>query len=186
MGSAKVLVVVACLTGFGFGGRGMEAADWPIYRGVNHDGISSETDWKSDWPESGPKVLWRGTVGTGYSSIVISEGRAYTMGNQGDAKDPDKGPETDTVYCLDAVKGEVLWKHSYPCALQPLYYEGGALSTPSVDGGVVYTLSKMGDLFCFDAVNGRSEVAGQCEPGSGLQVADLEFFNVRRWWWATG
>jgi outer membrane protein assembly factor BamB len=32
---------------------------------------------------------------------------------------------------------------------------GGKLSTPTVDGSVVYTLSKMGDLFCLDAATGK-------------------------------
>ncbi len=158
--SAGVLVAVAwvAVAGFGSGGSTVQAADWPNYRGVNHDGISVETDWKSDWGDAGSKVLWRGAVGTGYSSIVISEGRAYTMGNRGGPDDKDGGndqEETDTVYCFDAVTGKVIWKHSYSCALQPLYYEGGTLSTPSVDGAVVYTLSKMGDLFCLDAVAGE-------------------------------
>ena len=32
---------------------------------------------------------------------------------------------------------------------------GGKLSTPTVDGSVVYALSKMGDLFCLDAATGK-------------------------------
>ena len=150
--------VLACLFGFGIFPGPLEAADWPNYRGPRHDGISPETNWKSDWGEGGPGVLWRGSVGTGYSSIVISRGRAYTMGNRGGQTDSDKErqkePETDTIYCFDALTGETIWKHSYPCALQPLYFEGGTQSTPAVDASVVYTLSKMGDLFCLDAASG--------------------------------
>ena len=32
-------------------------ADWPNYRGPNYNGITRETDWSSDWGDSGPKVL---------------------------------------------------------------------------------------------------------------------------------
>lgn len=153
----------------GCGGYAL-AEDWPVYRGVNHDGISVETDWTSDWGEEGPKVLWRSKVGTGYSSFVVSEGRAYTMGNSG-----KKGEQTDTVFCFDAMTGKVLWKHSYPCILQPLYYEGGTLSTPTVDGDVVYTLSKMGDLFCLDAATGAVQWQVQVHKDQGFKLTTWSF-----------
>lgn len=128
-----------------------QAADWPNYRGPDHNGISQETDWQADWGETGPTVAWQTSVGLGSSSVVIANGRAFTMGNQGDAE-PD---QTDTVYCLDAAIGKVIWVHSYPSPLLPKYYEGGTLSTPTVDGDMVYTLSKMGDLFCLESTTGE-------------------------------
>jgi outer membrane protein assembly factor BamB len=124
----------------------LRALDWPNWRGPDHNGISKETGWKSRWPAEGPKRLWKASVGTGFSSITVGQGRAFTMGNQS---------EQDTVYCFDAVSGALLWKHSYPCALDPHFYEGGTSATPTVDGDRVYTVSKRGDLFCFDAAKGN-------------------------------
>jgi len=123
------------------------AGDWPNYRGPNHTGISDEVDWQGDWGDAGPKVLWRASVGTGSSSVVIADGRAYTMGNHGE--------EEEQQDCFDAETGEFLWKHTYHYPLLPKYYEGGTLATPTVDGGAVYTLSKMGDLFCLQADTGK-------------------------------
>ena len=80
------------------------AGDWPMYRGLNHNGISEEVDWVSTWGEDGPKVLWRASVGFGSSSVVIADGRAYTMGNQGQEEDQQQ----DTVYCFDAATGRTL------------------------------------------------------------------------------
>ena len=71
------------------------AGDWPNYRGPNHNGISDEVDWQGDWGDAGPKVLWQASVGTGSSSVVIADGRAYTMGNHGKEEDQQE----DTVYC---------------------------------------------------------------------------------------
>ena len=127
------------------------AGDWPNYRGPNHNGISDEIDWEADWGDAGPKVLWEASVGMGSSSVVIADGRAYTMGNHGE----EESQQADAVYCFDAETGELLWKHTYPCPLLPKYYEGGTLATPTVDGGVVYTLSKMGDLFCLQTDTGK-------------------------------
>jgi outer membrane protein assembly factor BamB len=121
-------------------------ADWPEWRGPNRNGVSNEKGWSTAWPKDGPKELWKGSVGTGFSSFTVSDGRLFTMGH-------DQG--TDTVYALDAAKGSVLWKHSYPASLDPNLYEGGPNATPTIHGGRVYTLGKQGQLFCFEAASGK-------------------------------
>ncbi len=120
------------------------AADWHQWRGPNRDGISSETGWSSSWPEDGPKQAWKLSVGVGYSSMAVSDGRVYTMGN---------ADKTDTVYCLNADTGAGIWKHSYACAAQGNGYPGPA-STPTIDGGFVYTLSREGHVHCLNAESG--------------------------------
>ncbi len=147
------------------------AEDWPNYRGPNHDGISQETDWRADWGDAGPKTLWRTEVGWGASSVVVADGRAYTMGNQGETE----ADETDVVSCFDAVTGAVLWKHRYSCPRLPKYYEGGTLSTPTVDGEAVYTLSKMGDLICLEAKTGRVIWERQLNRGLGFGLPTWHF-----------
>ena len=164
-----------------------EAADWPNYRGPNHDGITSETNWSANWPTSGPKQLWKKSIGIGFSSMTISNGRVYTMGNTGRKGD---NKEHDIVFCLDANTGREIWTHIYPCPLQPKYYEGGTLSTPTVDGDVIYTISKMGHLFCLKAATG--EVVWQKNmnqdygfklptwhfSGSPLVMSEMLIFNL--------
>jgi outer membrane protein assembly factor BamB len=123
-----------------------EGLDWYRWRGPDLNGVSTEKGWKAVWPKEGPKQLWKASVGIGFSSISVKEGRAYTLGNQN---------ETDTVYCLDANTGKILWRHSYPSPLDVQYYEGGTSSTPTIDGKAVFTLSKRGHLFCFEAGSGQ-------------------------------
>src|SRR5262245_20097500 len=127
----------------GWGCR-VSAEDWPQWRGPHRNGISSERI-HTDWPADGPKILWSAGVGTGFSSVAVSQGRAYTMGNSSNI---------DTIWCLDALRGKELWKHSYPAQLSPQWYEGGPGATPTVDKGHVFTISKWGDVFCIDAVKG--------------------------------
>ncbi|TAK96347.1 MAG: hypothetical protein EPO07_14650, partial [Verrucomicrobia bacterium] len=122
-----------------------KAEDWPNWRGPDHNGISRETNWTALWPADGPKRLWKAKTGTGFASVAVSGGRAFTTGNSDDK---------DTVFCFDAVTGKELWKHSYPAKLDPVYYEGGTSATPSVDGGRVFTLSKRGLLHCLAVSNG--------------------------------
>jgi outer membrane protein assembly factor BamB len=161
-----VLSALAVVMGIGPAAFG---ADWPCYRGPDHNGISKEIDWSSGWDKAGPKVLWKASVGIGFSAAAVADGRVYTMGNSG------KGTNLDTVYCFDAASGKELWKHSYSCPLQPKYYVGGTLSTPTVDAGKVYTLSKMGDFFCLDAKTGKVLWQKQLNKELGFELPEWHF-----------
>lgn len=123
-----------------------QAADWPNYRGPNYDGISSETGFSSSWPESGPKVLWKYSLGIGFASMSVSNGKVYATGNIDD---------NDWVYCLDVATGKEIWKKSYPCPLYNKSHEGGPCATPTIYGNAVYTFSKDGDAIRFDAATGE-------------------------------
>ncbi len=121
------------------------AADWPWFRGPDHNGISKETGWSAQWPANGPKQLWKAKVGIGFASLAVRAGRVYTTGNV---------KNTDTIFCFDANTGAVVWKYSYEAKLDPKYYEGGPSATPTVDGDRVFTLSKRGVVHCLDAAKG--------------------------------
>lgn len=133
----------------------VSAADWPRWRGPDYNGISTETNWSYDWPESGPKILWQSQVGTGFASMSVSERRVYTTGNTGKPQAKDKGEFKDIIYCFDAVSGKELWRHTYTEELFPKYYDGGTSATPTVDGDRLYTMSKTGKVFCFNKANGK-------------------------------
>jgi outer membrane protein assembly factor BamB len=122
------------------------AADWPCWRGSERNGISLEKGLNWQWDTNSLPVRWRASVGKGFSSFAVAGGRAVTMGNSGG---------TDAVWCFDAEKGTVLWKHAYPCDPQPLSYEGGPGATAAIASGRVFTFSKSGDLFCLDAQSGK-------------------------------
>lgn len=118
------------------------AADWPQWRGPESNGVSREADWSTQ-ALAAPPVLWRAEVGKGFSSLAVVGDRAYTMGNAGGE---------DTVFCLDAATGKVLWRYSYPCRLGEY---PGPRATPTVNGQRVYTLSQEGLLLCLDRTSGK-------------------------------
>jgi outer membrane protein assembly factor BamB len=142
------------------------AGDWPIYRGANHDGISTETGWSETFGGEGPPVVWEAEVGIGFASFTVSEGRVYTTGHADDA---------DTVFCLDAKSGKEVWKHSYPADLGDKYYEGGTSATPTVAGGRVYHLSRWGDVFCYEAATGKVVWTKQVQKEAGVKIPDWGF-----------
>ncbi|MEW6071868.1 MAG: PQQ-binding-like beta-propeller repeat protein [Planctomycetota bacterium] len=115
---------------------------WPWWRGPDHDGVSKETGWSVDGVP-----LWERNVGLGYSTVSVHDGRLYTTGH-----DPEK--QQDTLVCLDARSGEVVWGFSFPAKTWNMGHGGGSLSTPSVDGDVVFASHREGDLYCLDAKTG--------------------------------
>ena len=142
------------------------AADWPNYRGPKHNGISDEKGWLAQWPADGPKVLWKASVGIGFSTFSVADGRVFTTGNESN---------TDTVFCFDAATGKEIWKQSYPADLGDKYFEGGTAATPTVDGAHVYQLSRWGDVFCFDAASGKIIWSKNVQKETGFRIPDWGF-----------
>lgn len=158
----------SCLTAALFAATSFSAnaLDWFRWRGPDLNGISKEKNWTAEWPADGPKKLWKASVGMGFSSFAVSNGRVYTIGNAND---------TDTVFCFDASTGKEIWKHSYPAPLDAKYYEGGTSSTPTVDGDRVFTLSKRGDAFCLDAATGKIIWSKNLEQELGAKIPTWGF-----------
>ena len=77
------------------------AGDWPQWRGPNRDGISLDTGLLREWPENGPPVVWAvNSVGVGYSSIAVKDGRIYTQGDL---------DGVEHIIALDEATGRTLW-----------------------------------------------------------------------------
>lgn len=160
-----VLTFVAAISVFS-AGNAAEAADWPNWRGPDYNGISKEIGWNPIWPEEGPKVLWEKSIGTGFSSMAVSNGLVYTMGNIKDV---------DIVYCLDADTGKEIWAFPYPNPKDSKNYEGGPNATPTVADGRVYTFSRHGKAFCLDAETGTEIWSKDFEKELGFKRPDWGF-----------
>jgi outer membrane protein assembly factor BamB len=137
------------------------ADDWPQYRGPDRNGISKETGWLDHWPQEGPPIAWKASVGLGFSSFVISGGKAVTVGH---------ADQKDTVFCFDALSGKEIWKHSYAAELGDKFFEGGTTGSATFDGDKLYWLSRWGDLFCFEAASGKIVWSRNIQKEEDLKV----------------
>jgi outer membrane protein assembly factor BamB len=121
-----------------------KGADWPQFRGPQQNGASAEKGLLRSWPESGPKVLWKKPIGSGFSSVTTVGGALYTMAIEG---------ESETAFRLRESDGEVVWR----VPLGPVFPEtfgNGPRSTPTVEGDVVYVLSATGRLHALKTKDG--------------------------------
>lgn len=135
----KLILIVLALAGPNYAG------DWPQFRGPKRDGISAETGWLDSWPDRGlPRELWRVEVGKGHSAVSIAGDRAVTMGWDG---------ERDSVFCLNAISGKLVWKQSYPCA--SILQWPGPRATATIDGEAAYTLGQHGQLRAWSLADGK-------------------------------
>jgi outer membrane protein assembly factor BamB len=131
----------------------LQAEDWPQWRGRNRDGVCSETGLLDSFPAEGLKVRWRVPVGWGWSSPVVAQGRVYLA----DAEVAKPKPK-ERLHCFDEATGKALWTHAYEVAYPDWAFdpkqESGPVATPIVQNGKVYTLGRLGHLFCLDARKG--------------------------------
>jgi len=169
------LAAVFILTGTSY----LNAADWPIWRGPNNDGISLEkVNLKS---LSSPQVMWQKELGYGYSSVSVKGDRLYTMGyNDGQ----------DTIYCLNPKTGKEIWTYSYEEEKGGGYK--GPRATPIIDGDLLYTQSCTGKLHCLDVKSGKvqweanfADFGGQDikwhYAGSAVIYKDFVIYNTNKY-----
>ncbi len=145
IGSAWIVVLLALAGTAAEQTTSVSSTDWPGWRGPHRDGVSTEADWLTDWPEDGPKKLWQTRVGSGHSTVAVVAQRVYTVGSS---------EEGSGLLCLDADTGKILWSSGPPedGRRGPPTIDSNA--TPTVDAGKVYISTSLGSVFCFDAATG--------------------------------
>lgn len=166
MFAKRKIIIALCLAAFAT--THAMASDWPQWLGPQRNGVSNEKNMVKQFPESGPKVLWRAPLGKGFSAVSVAAGRLYTM---------SVDPEGEFAVCLDAATGEVLWRVRTGENFEDKQGGDGPRSTPAIDGSSVYVLGAQGRLFALQAKSG--EIIWQKDLGK-------EFASeVPRWGFST-
>lgn len=107
------------------------------WRGSDQSGIYNESGLLKTWPAAGPALLWETNgVGTGYSSVTISDNAVYITGRKGEK-------DVLTSFSQDGKKNwEVVYGNS----------AGGNFPdtrcTPSISDNKIFLVSGEGDMVC--------------------------------------
>jgi len=124
------------------------AADWPVWRGPQRDGICKEAVLLKEWPEGGPRLAWKATgLGAGYSTVTVVANRIYTAGEKA---------ESSSVICLDGATGKQVWTARLGKPGAPGWGGfAGPRATPTIDGDLLYTVDQWGEMVCLETATGK-------------------------------
>ena len=119
-------------------------AYWSDFRGPGQDGHYDQTAIRTDWPRDGLPLLWRRPVGGGYASVVVAQGRVFTIEQRGDR-------EAVSAYALET--GREVWANSWEADFQESMGGNGPRATPTWNQGRLYALGAQGELRCLQAAD---------------------------------
>jgi len=150
MTTLRTLCALLCLSST------LTAADWPAWRGPEHNGVCRETGLVETWdPEKGTNVLWESPVG-GRAAPVVMNGRIYLQCRTN--HDVSNGSEElihaqEQVVCRDVSNGDILWEDRFNVFQTdiPAPRVGWAPMAGDPESGNVYMHSVSGLLRCYDA-----------------------------------
>src|SRR5687768_14266822 len=123
-----------------------EGQDWPQYLGPTRDGVYKGQPLSETWPSGGPRVVWRKTVGEGFSGPVVAQGRVILF---------HRVRQEEVVEALDARTGMSQWRYAYPTSYRDDFgFDEGPRAVPVVVNGTVYTFGAQGQLHAIDLMKG--------------------------------
>lgn len=161
----RLTAFLLCLCA-GAAGANPASRDWPSWSGPNLDLTVAGTGVLSR-PGVGLEVAWSRELGSGYSGLVVADGRVITAFSDA---------TSDYLGAFDAASGQELWR--YRIADTYAGHDGsddGPLATPAVDGDRVFFLGPWGHLFALALADGQEiwthridEVFGARKPEYGF------------------
>ena len=120
---------------------------WPHFRGPSFDNINGDpTPLAEKWDTSGPRVIWRTTLGEGYSGPAVLNGRVYLL-------DYNEKRKADMLRCFSLFSGKELWRRWY--RLEMKRNHGYSRTIPSVTEKYVVTIGPRSHVMCVDAATGK-------------------------------
>ena len=135
------------------------AAEWPQFRGPTDNGVSPDARINRDWNAKPPAVLWIFRMSdSGWSIPCIGDNKVFVIDHvTNQTKDAggnvigQKGE--DTVRALDIKTGKEIWSFAY--SGMPNEKNGTTGSSPALDNGKLYTVSRNMMVHCLDASTGK-------------------------------
>ncbi len=121
----------------------------PFFRqflGNDRTGIVSDIKLSEEWDKEQPRILWKRSIGRGWSGFAIQNGLAVTL---------EEFEDRDCVVAFDWNDGRLKWR----TPLERRHYDprdgGGPSATPTIDGDRFYAQSSTGIVCCGELPTGR-------------------------------
>ena len=129
--------------------------EWPAWQGPNRDGKSPDTGLLKQWPDDGPKLLWKvDGIGVGFSSVAVAGGRVFITGDK-------DGKLKIFAFGLD---GKLLWQTDHGKGRGG---PDGARASPVIDNGNLYLLGGHGLVGCYNVKDGQKRWSREAQEFGG-------------------
>ena len=123
------------------------AGGWPRFRGADFDNINKDTTPLAEtWDTSGPPIVWRTTLGEGYSGPAVLNGKVYLL-------DYNERRKADVLRCFSLASGNELWRRWYYVDLKRNH--GYSRTIPSVTDKYVVTIGPRSHVMCVEPATGN-------------------------------
>jgi outer membrane protein assembly factor BamB len=138
------------------------AGDWPQFLGPERNGLSTETGLLNEWPEGGPKIVWRVPGGVGMSGVSVSEDMAATLVQR-------EGRQW--LLAVSATTGRELWKTDLTEEYKNSMGDGPR-GTPAITSSQVFAFTGDGQIFAVDRKSGKVQWSHHVVKEQGAKEAD--------------
>lgn len=130
---------------------------WPGWGGPHRNFTSDTRDLALTWPAQGPRRLWSRALGEGHSSILVDNGRLYSMYRPIGLLSLIRRSQEEVIVSMDAATGRTVWEHRYDAPTDGLDFVNGAgpHATPLVVGDRLFATGTRRELFALDKNSGR-------------------------------
>lgn len=190
--AAATTIAVLCAGAAAVASRAEDqGASWLQWGGATRDFIVRGARLADAWPSAGPKEVWRRTLGEGHSTILVEDGRLYTMYRPVRETSSSPWAEEEMVVALDASTGRTLWEHRYAARPLDFKYGAGPHATPLIVGDRIFTVGTNNQLFALDKRTGRpvwshdlvreygaQETLIRCPVKAGMSASPLAFGSM--------
>jgi outer membrane protein assembly factor BamB len=129
------------------------AAEWRQWGGPTRNFQVEVPGLAETWPEGGPTRLWSRPLGAGHSSVIVDDGRLFTLYRP--LVDGAGWASEETVISLDAATGETVWEYTYPSRPMDFNFGAGPHASPLVVGDRLFTAGTNKQLHVFDKRTGE-------------------------------
>ena len=122
------------------------AEDWPQFLGPDRNGMYRGPALADTWGPQGPKVVWRKSIGQGFSGPVVVRGSVILFHRTG---------AQEIVDAIDARTGAAQWRYAYASSYRDDFgFDEGPRAVPVVANGIIYTFGAEGQLHAIDLEKG--------------------------------
>ena len=122
---------------------------WTQWGGPHRNFHTQAAGLKDVWPARGPRVIWKRSLGEGYSGAAVEGTTLYTMYGK---------PKQEVVLAVNAETGVTRWEHVTPMPFESeagREQGNGPYSTPLIVGDRLFTTGVAGRFQALDKNSGK-------------------------------